>query len=114
MPKAGIPAASRSAIGLEQAADDSSSIDIVVDSPPGRTSASTSSRSAGVRTSTGVRAERQRARAACARDRALQREDADLHRHLGAPATGLPAPLGELGLEPVDLEAGHGLAEARG
>ena len=57
--------------------DDSSSIDIVVDSPPGRTSASTSSSSAGVRTSTGS-APSVSERALVRGERALQGEDADL------------------------------------
>ena len=65
---------------VEQAAD-SSSIDIVVDSPPGRTSASTSSRSAGVRTSRGSAPSGAQARGVRG-EGALQGEHADLH--LGA------------------------------
>ena len=80
VPRAGRPASSASATG-SNSPDDSSSIDIVVDSPPGSTRAPTPSRSAGERTVTGW-APRRASMEACSRRRALQREHADLH--LGA------------------------------
>ena len=60
VPSAGSPSARRSASG-SNSPDESSSIDIVVDSPPGMTSASTPSSSVGRADLDGVGAERQRA-----------------------------------------------------
>ena len=73
---------------------------------PGSTSASTPSRSAGVRTSTGVGRRARRGRRRARANVALQGEDADLRPSPGGPpdrrpaGPALPAPVGELGLEP--------------
>ena len=97
---------------------------MVVDSPPGRTRASTAASSAGGAHLDRVGAEALE-RARVQRERALQGEHADpMGRHLEAPMAGWhgqasggggrrsPAPVGELGLERADLEARHGRAEA--
>ena len=101
--------ASSSASG-SRSPDVSSSLSIVVDSPPGRTSASTPRELLG---RADLDARRRRARRAphVLAERPLQREHADLHDLEASRVTRSPAPLGELDVERVDLLAAHRLAE---
>ena len=85
----------------------SSSIDMVVDSPPGMTSPSTSANSSAWRTSTAWH--RVRRALDVARERSLQRENSDLH---AMQRFGLPATIFEVDLDLVHPDPGHGSAEA--
>ena len=88
--------------------DESSSLLIVVDSPPGRISASSAPRSLGRAHLDRLDAERVEHLTMLA-ERPLQREDADLQAW--RPHDRLPAAVGELDVEGVDLLAAHRLAE---
>src|SRR5690606_27160678 len=132
VPRAGRPSARRRASGSVSPAR-SSCIAIVVDSPPGTTSASTSARSSGVRTSR-ASAPRLASALACAANAPCRARTptftwgprCDAHgsvdpiraarpapRQAGA-RRGSPAAVGEGLLEAADLEAGHRPAEPTG
>ena len=86
----------------------------MVDSPPGMTSASTSARSASLADLDRLRPELSQY-VAVGGERTLQCEHAHLHLVASATSTApddLPAALGELDVELVDLLARHRLAEA--
>ena len=104
----GDPRAASSCSGA-RSSDESSSLSIVVDSPPGRTIASTLSRCSGRLTERDVGAERGE-RLSVFAERALERENPDLHLAASASLRS-PASLGELDVERADLLAAHRLAE---